>query len=105
LCLLCAIRPIHLIELQDARHTKLPTANTQPNRLPGSNLLFGLPVVMDTDNDAVKEGDKVLLKYKGQDLAVLEVDSKWLPNRVRKGGWGLKGALPGAADVWRYMWI
>lgn len=28
-------------------------------RLPGSNLLFGLPVVMDTDNDAVREGDKV----------------------------------------------
>jgi hypothetical protein len=30
-----------------------------PHRLPGSNLLFGLPVVMDTNNDAIKEGDKV----------------------------------------------
>ncbi|GBF95517.1 sulfate adenylyltransferase [Raphidocelis subcapitata] len=51
-------------------------------RLPGSNLLFGLPVVMDTDDDSVKEGDKVLLTYKGQDLAVLEVDSKWVPNKA-----------------------
>ncbi|KAI8475147.1 MAG: hypothetical protein J3K34DRAFT_81103 [Monoraphidium minutum] len=51
-------------------------------RLPGSNVLFGLPVVMDTDNEDIKEGDKVLLTYKGQDLAVLEVDSKWLPNKA-----------------------
>ncbi len=28
-------------------------------RLPGSNLLFGLPVVMDTNNEAIKEGDRV----------------------------------------------
>ena len=28
-------------------------------RLPGSNLLLGLPVVMDTSNDSVKEGDRV----------------------------------------------
>jgi hypothetical protein len=154
-------------------------------RLPSSNLLFGLPVVMDTNNDSIKEGDKVrrqrahgwarpdcldcpglpwtacgsqalahkrasrqscghslggrctaaalaapldapaskgccrkqhtprpavaprskryllpsgplpsrppppshpkvLLSYKGQDLAVLEVDSKWTPNKVRR---------------------
>jgi hypothetical protein len=26
---------------------------------------------------------QVLLTYKGQDLAVLEVDSKWVPNKVR----------------------
>lgn len=28
-------------------------------RLPGSNLLFGLPVVMDTNNDSIKPGSKV----------------------------------------------
>ena len=28
-------------------------------RLPGSNLLFGLPVVMDTEDKSIKEGSKV----------------------------------------------
>ena len=36
----------------------------EKQRLPGSNLLFGLPVVLDTDNDAIKAGSKVLLTYK-----------------------------------------
>jgi hypothetical protein len=30
-----------------------------PRRLPGSNLLFGLPVVMDTNDPSVKDGSKV----------------------------------------------
>lgn len=51
-------------------------------RLPGSNLLFGLPVVMDTTDESVKEGSRVLLTYKGQNLAVLDVESKWAPNKV-----------------------
>ncbi|PRW57030.1 sulfate adenylyltransferase [Chlorella sorokiniana] len=50
-------------------------------RLP-SGLLFGLPVVMDTSNDAIKPGAKVLLTYKGQDVAVLDVESCWQPNKV-----------------------
>lgn len=56
----------------------------QHTRLPGSNLLFGLPVVMDTRDDSIKEGSKVLLTYKGQNLAVLEVESKWVPNKVQE---------------------
>ena len=44
--------------------------------------LFGLPIVMDTDRDDVVVGDKLLLTYKGQDLAVLEVEDKWEPNKV-----------------------
>ena len=28
-------------------------------RLPGSNLLLGLPVVLDTNNDAIREGQRV----------------------------------------------
>lgn len=32
-------------------------------RLPGSNLLFGLPIVLDTDCEDTKAGDKVLLRY------------------------------------------
>ena len=52
--------------------------------------LFGLPIVMDTDRDDVLVGDKLLLTYKGQDLAVLEVEDKWEPNKVAeaKGCYG-----------------
>ena len=52
--------------------------------------LFGLPIVMDTDRDDVVVGDKLLLTYKGQDLAVLEVEDKWEPNKVTeaKGCYG-----------------
>jgi len=52
--------------------------------------LFGLPIVMDTDRDDVVVGDKLLLTYKGQDLAVLEVEDKWEPDKVAeaKGCYG-----------------
>ena len=49
-------------------------------RLP-SGELFGLPVVMDTDSEDVVVGDRILLTYQGQNLAVFTVDSKWRPNR------------------------
>ena len=44
--------------------------------------LFGLPIVMDTDRDDVVVGDKLLLTYKGQELALLEVEDKWEANKV-----------------------
>jgi sulfate adenylyltransferase len=44
--------------------------------------LFGLPIVMDTDRNDVVVGDKLLLIYKGQELALLEVEDKWEPNKV-----------------------
>jgi sulfate adenylyltransferase len=47
-----------------------------------SGYLFGLPIVMDTDREDVAVGDKVLLTYKGQDLAVLTVGDKWEPDKV-----------------------
>ena len=47
-----------------------------------SGLLFGLPIVMDTDREDIKPGDSVLLKYKDQELAILEVKEKWTPNKV-----------------------
>lgn len=50
-------------------------------RLP-NGLIFGLPVVKDTFNDAIKPGHKVLLTYKGQDVGVLDVESRWAPNKV-----------------------
>ena len=44
--------------------------------------LFGLPIVMDTDRNDVVVGDKLLLTYMGQELALLEVEDKWEPNKV-----------------------
>lgn len=55
-----------------------------------SGLLFGLPIVMDTDREDVGIGDRVLLTYKGQDLAILQVEDKWTPDKVAeaKGCYG-----------------
>ncbi|WP_320668342.1 sulfate adenylyltransferase [Prochlorococcus sp. MIT 1307] len=55
-----------------------------------SGYLFGLPVVMDTDRDDLKIGDQVLLNYKGQSLAVMDIDDKWEPDKVveAKGCYG-----------------
>jgi len=49
-----------------------------------SGRLFGLPLVMDTDREDIAIGDRVLLTYKGQDLAVLAVESRWCPDKVRE---------------------
>ena len=46
-----------------------------------NGLLFGLPVVLDTDSEEVVPGDRVLLKYQGHALAVFTCDSKWAPNK------------------------
>jgi sulfate adenylyltransferase len=51
-------------------------------RLPEKQL-FGLPVTFDVTNvDGLKEGDKVLLRYNGEDVAVLEAESIYKPNKV-----------------------
>ncbi len=52
--------------------------------------LFGLPVVMDTDREDIAAGDRVLLTYKNQDLALLHVEEKWEPDKVieAKGCYG-----------------
>jgi len=44
-------------------------------------LLFGLPIVFDSNNEKVKTGETVLLTYKKQKIAVLEVSSKWEPDK------------------------
>jgi sulfate adenylyltransferase len=49
-------------------------------RLPSSNLLFGLPVVLDT-NGLEKPGEKWLLQFDGKPLAVMNVESRWVPNK------------------------
>ncbi len=42
---------------------------------------FGLPIVFDTNDESLAPGMKVLLTYQGQDLAVLEVEDKYVPNK------------------------
>ena len=46
-----------------------------------NGLLFGLPIVFDSNNEKVKAGDTILLTYKKQKIAVLEVSSKWEPDK------------------------
>merc|ERR1719223_2285853 len=51
-------------------------------RLPDEHV-FGLPVVFDiASTDGLKLGDKVLLRYEGEDVAVLEAESIYKPNKV-----------------------
>ena len=45
------------------------------NRLE-SGLLFGLPIVMDTDREDINPGDSVVLNYKDQELSILEIQEK-----------------------------
>ena len=55
-----------------------------------SGYLFGLPIVMDTDRNDLNLGEQVLLTYKGQKLAVLEIEDKWEADKVveAKGCYG-----------------
>ena len=52
----------------------------EKHRLP-SGLLFGLPVVFDTSRDDIKPGMKVLLRFAGTDMAVLDVTERFTPNK------------------------
>ncbi|GAX75961.1 hypothetical protein CEUSTIGMA_g3404.t1 [Chlamydomonas eustigma] len=46
-----------------------------------SGVLFSIPVVLDTDREDITVGDNVLLTYQGQNIAVVTVESKWVPNK------------------------
>merc|ERR1740121_249586 len=46
-------------------------------------LLFGLPVILDVADTSL-QGKKVLLTYKGTNMAVLEADEVWKPNKVKE---------------------
>eukprot|EP00192_Tetraselmis_astigmatica_P012765 CAMPEP_0117650560 /NCGR_PEP_ID=MMETSP0804-20121206/1605_1 /TAXON_ID=1074897 /ORGANISM="Tetraselmis astigmatica, Strain CCMP880" /LENGTH=426 /DNA_ID=CAMNT_0005456441 /DNA_START=215 /DNA_END=1496 /DNA_ORIENTATION=- len=52
-------------------------------RLP-SNDLFGIPVVLDTSREDIQPGDKVVLAYKGQNIATMDITGKWVPNKVKE---------------------
>jgi sulfate adenylyltransferase len=45
-------------------------------------VLFGLPIVLDTNDEDVLPGDKVLLTYQGTPIAAVTIDSKWAPNKA-----------------------
>lgn len=47
-----------------------------------SGLLFGLPIVFDTDDATIGLGERLLLSYQGQDLALFTVESRWEPDKV-----------------------
>jgi hypothetical protein len=59
---------MHKLSAVQANHQTCPTYALQLNistnacvlcRLPGSNLLLGLPVVMDTNSETIREGQRV----------------------------------------------
>merc|ERR1719235_1372464 len=52
-------------------------------KAPKAGVIFGLPVILDV-TDASIEGKKVLLTYKGTEMAVLEADEVWKPNKVKE---------------------
>ena len=49
-----------------------------------SGLLFGLPIVFDTAAASIGLGDRLLLTYRGQDLALFTVESKWEPDKAKE---------------------
>jgi len=53
-------------------------------RLKGSDLLFGLPVVLDTFSEELEPGMMVELTYKGQSLGAIEISDKWKPDKVKE---------------------
>jgi sulfate adenylyltransferase len=53
-------------------------------RLPGSNLLFGLPIVFDTDREDLVPGKKVLLLQGDRPIALFTIDSRFKPNKVHE---------------------
>merc|ERR1712232_60441 len=57
-------------------------AVVQGMRLPEKQL-FGLPVTLDlADISGLSTGDKLLLRWAGEDIAVLEVESIFKPNKI-----------------------
>lgn len=47
-----------------------------------NGLLFGLPVVFDTNSEELQPGQTILLKQADLPIAILDINSKYLPNKV-----------------------
>ena len=59
------------------RDDPLPPNQCFPLRLQ-NGLLFSIPVVLDTNRDDIVPGDKVLVTYQGQNIAVVTIESKYV---------------------------
>eukprot|EP00656_Telonema_subtile_P056449 TRINITY_DN901_c0_g1_i1.p1 TRINITY_DN901_c0_g1~~TRINITY_DN901_c0_g1_i1.p1 ORF type:complete len:214 (+),score=56.26 TRINITY_DN901_c0_g1_i1:75-716(+) len=53
-------------------------------RLPDSNLLFGLPLVMDTRDESITKADTLLMTYQGKEIAVMDVEDNFVPNKPKE---------------------
>jgi len=62
--------------LNDKEYTNV----VETMKLSDGNIL-GLPIVMDTNDESIAVGDKLLLQFDGTPMAVMTVDSKWLPDK------------------------
>merc|ERR1712166_494237 len=60
------------------------TSVVEKMRLPDSNLLFGLPLVMDTRDESISEADTLLMTYQGKEIAVMDVHDKFVPNKPKE---------------------
>jgi sulfate adenylyltransferase len=49
-----------------------------------ANLLFGLPIVLDTDDESVAVGDELLLTYRGQAVGCMTVTDKYRPDKPKE---------------------
>merc|ERR1719258_526499 len=50
-------------------------------KLPDGNIM-GLPIVMDTDDESIQPGQKLLLQFDGTPMALMTVESKWFPDKA-----------------------
>lgn len=51
------------------------------HRLEDGNL-FGLPIIYDTDRSDLTPGKKALFTYKGDNIALLDIEDRWNPDKV-----------------------
>jgi len=63
--------------LNEAEYTKV----VETMKLDDGNIL-GLPIVMDTDDEKIAPGMKLLLQWEGTPMAVMTVESKWFPDKA-----------------------
>merc|ERR1712023_358924 len=47
-----------------------------------NNLIFGLPIVLDTNDESIQPGMKLKMLQGDKVIAVMEVESKYEPNKV-----------------------
>ena len=57
------------------------TGVVETMKLADGNIL-GLPIVMDTDDESIQPGQKLLLQFQGTPMALMTVESKWFPDKA-----------------------